>query len=207
MSQTKQPEMTMVCGSNGAGKSTLTYRMRETNGNKIPFIDPDRIAKEGNCSPIAAGRIVGEILKKCLLEKRSFVRESTLSSNFDLALIQKAKDNGYKINLVYVGINNVLNAIDRVSQRYKNGGHFVHEEDIKRRYARSLENLPKAIKQVDYAVILDNSTREYKDIATFEKGKLKSLQFVPTWFKEPLEKIQSQHPEKKLHRPRPEMER
>ena len=54
----EKPAMIMICGPNGAGKSTLTYAARKKDGMDIPYIDPDRIAKDLQCTPIEAGKIV-----------------------------------------------------------------------------------------------------------------------------------------------------
>ena len=50
----------------------------------------------------------------------------------------------------------------RVASRAARGGHSVPYEDVIRRFARSLENLPKAIALADKATILDNSTQGYR---------------------------------------------
>ena len=47
-------------------------------------------------------------------------------------------------------------------ERAARGGHSVPYEDVIRRFARSLENLPKAIALADKATILDNSTQGYR---------------------------------------------
>lgn len=186
--------LTMVCGSNGAGKSTLTYRMLKDleleKGEVIPFIDPDRIAKSQELSPIEAGKATSREVKKHILDGVSFIKESTLTSNFDFQMIQLAKDNGFKVNLVYVGIKSANYAIFRIKTRLKTGGHFVPDEDVKRRYSRSLSNLPKAIAEVDTARIIDNSTKDYKEVASFEKCKLVTQNFTPEWFKKPLEIVE-----------------
>ena len=181
-----RPEMIMVCGSNGAGKSTLTYSAQKKSPGELPFIDPDKIAKERQATPIETGRIVSTAVKEYIAAKRSFVRESTLTSNFDFQMLQAAQENGFKTSLVYVGIGSADDAVNRVRQRHAKGGHSVPEKDIRRRYARSLENLPKAIRQVDAARVVDNSGEKYREVATFEKGALKTHEFTPAWFKKPL---------------------
>lgn len=53
-------------------------------------------------------------------------------------IIDKAKLNGYKIILIYSFLQNCTTCIERVKKRVKNGGHNVPEEDIIRRYYKSI---------------------------------------------------------------------
>ena len=185
----KQPVMVIVCGSNGAGKSTFTNAAIKSGKYEMPFLDPDEIAKNQEASPVEAGKIVANAIKEYIAEKQSFVRESTLSAKFDLRMIQAAKEKGFETSLVFVCVGSADTAVQRVSERYAKGGHTVPEEDIRRRYRRSLENLPEAIKLVDEARIIDNSSDRYRDVATFEKGKLTMLEFTPDWFRKSCEKL------------------
>ena len=184
MRYSKTPELIMLCGPNGAGKSTLTSEVRQKNIHQLPLVDPDKIAKDRHVSPIEAGRIATAFIRENIAKNLSFIRESTLTAKFDFQMIKAAKESGFKVILIYVGLNSVDIAIDRVQQRYAKGGHSVPEEDIRRRYLRSLENLPEAIRQVDRAVIFDNSRGKYKQVAVFEKGRLISHISPPEWFKE-----------------------
>ena len=72
-------------------------------------------------------------------------------------MMRRARSLGFRIELFYVGTSRVEINIERVRQRVSRGGHDVPEEDIRRRYVRSLANLPAAIGLVDEAIILDNS--------------------------------------------------
>jgi predicted ABC-type ATPase len=64
----------------------------------------------------------------------------------------------------------------------KLGGHNVPEIDIRRRYERSLRNLPLAIGRADHAILLDNSTdKGYQFVAHFVYGKAHWFQDVPPW--------------------------
>ena len=52
-------------------------------------------------------------------------------------------------------------AVKRVAQRVKQGGHNIPENDIRRRYFRGLKNLIKLyLPLADTALILDNSSAE-----------------------------------------------
>ena len=150
-----QPRLICICGPNGAGKSTYT-RTVATMENLL-VIDPDKLAADG-LSPIAAGKAAAKMARLFLENGVSFARESTLTSHFDFILMSEAKKKGYSIELVYIG----LEFSDLPWARAARGGHSVPYEDVIRRFARSLENLPKAIALADKATILDNSTQGYR---------------------------------------------
>lgn len=177
------PQLILICGCNGSGKSTFTYSTLQKEQHLI-YVDPDRIAKEENCSPMQAGRMALIRTKEFLANKESFLKESTLSSQSDLKLIKDAQLQGFSVKMTYLGLDSADDAVERVDRRYKNGGHSVPEEDIRRRYERTLENLPKAIALVDKIRIIDNSKNDYQHVATFEKGQLKEQNSSPKWFKQ-----------------------
>jgi predicted ABC-type ATPase len=47
--------------------------------------------------------------------------------------------------------------IRRIRNRVAEGGHFVPETDVRRRYARSVANAAQALRLADYAELYDNS--------------------------------------------------
>lgn len=54
--------------------------------------------------------------------------------------LREAKTQGYSIIIVYSFLSSSLDCIQRVKKRVANGGHSVAEEDIARRYFRSIVN-------------------------------------------------------------------
>ncbi len=177
-----QPEIFLICGPNGAGKSTFNKRAG-TRENMI-VVDTDQIALEKNISNFSAGKLVGKMLRKNLSEQKTFAYESTLTANFDFRLCEQAKQKGYKINFIYVGLDSKETSQNRVSVRVKNGGHDIPAEDIVRRYQKSLNNLRKIIPQVDSAKIYCNSFNDYKEVAQFSQGKITKLSdSSPDWFR------------------------
>lgn len=82
-------------------------------------------------------------------------------------------------------------SIKRVAQRVAEGGHNVPEEDIRRRYTRSLINLPVALQQADRALIFDNSTQVgHRQVLTIENGIItQKARELPEWIKTLLPKF------------------
>ena len=148
------PKLLMVCGPNGAGKSTLTRSLAVRDGMLV--IDTDQFASEG-LSPIAAGKAAANMARMCLRSGISFARESTLTAKFDFRLMEDAKARGYTVELVYICLASSILALERVAARVARGGHNVPAEDVKRRFQRSLNNLPEAMRLADSVTLLDNS--------------------------------------------------
>ena len=131
----------IIAGANGSGKSTLAEILLKEK--ELVFLNADDIAREIapdaiNTVPISAGKIYYHRLKDYLQKSKSFAVESTLSGNNILKIIKMAKNQNYRIILVYSFLANCTKCIERVKNRVRNGGHDVPEEDIIRRYYKSV---------------------------------------------------------------------
>ncbi len=137
----KEKVLYIISGANGSGKSTLAEVLLKEK--HLEFLNADEIAKEIspnaiNKVPISAGKVYFKRLNEFLKKDVSFAVESTLSGMNIVKIIDKAKLNGYKIILIYSFLQNCTTCIERVKKRVKNGGHNVPEEDIIRRYYKSI---------------------------------------------------------------------
>ena len=74
---------------------------------------------------------------KCTI---SFIIETTLSGKYLVKYIQKAKNNGFEVVLVYLFLENPKTNISRVASRVVAGGHNVPKDDIMRRYQMTKQN-------------------------------------------------------------------
>ncbi len=93
-----------------------------------------------------------------------------------------AHERGFDVALIYVGTSDPSINVARVAKRVRLGGHDVPEIDIRRRYERSLLNLPIAIARADVSIIFDNSTNDgYQLVAVFNHGKAQWFQGAPSW--------------------------
>jgi predicted ABC-type ATPase len=91
-----------------------------------------------------------------------------------LRQILKAKKQGFQISLFYVGLEDVELHILRVAERVRKGGHFIAEEDIRRRYNRSLAHLEGALVIADRTNIIDN-TQALRNILKIECGQIRYM--------------------------------
>jgi predicted ABC-type ATPase len=113
-----KPTLTIIAGSNGSGKSTFTRNTRESLN--VPSIDPDEEARKikpdaPELALVAAGKQAIKLARNYLENNQSFAVETTLSGNTYLKMMREAKQKGWVVNLIYIGIDNVEVNIDRVA--------------------------------------------------------------------------------------------
>ena len=183
------PSLVIVAGPNGVGKSTLTRTLRE----KIPVIDPDRIAAETGLSPVSAGKEALRLLRAHIRRRCSVIVETTLSGRTYLKAARHARQSGFRVEAHYVCVDLPEIAILRVRQRVLRGGHDVPPEDVLRRFRRSLDNLPEMIRLSDHAVLYDNSGVDgYEVLARVVGGGIDKAELLapphalPGWAREVL---------------------
>jgi predicted ABC-type ATPase len=120
-----------------------------------PFPDADEIAR--GLSPLRpeavafkAGKLLLTELRGLIDQQETFALESTLCGTTHVRIFEKAKRCGYAIELHFVWIPDVREAIRRVCQRVIEGGHGVPVDDITRRFRRGIQHLLD-----DYAPLAD----------------------------------------------------
>ncbi|MHB1495260.1 MAG: AAA family ATPase [Acidithiobacillus sp.] len=173
------PQLWIVAGPNGAGKTTLA---NEWLAASIPVVSPDSISADHGLSPIQAGRAAIREQERLLSTKASFAVDTTLSGNREIELMNRAKKEGYKTNLIFVGVLDVAVCLGRIKERAAAGGHDVPDEDVARRYDRSLANLASAIAKSDRAFVLDNSGKNTRLLFSVEQRRVRHLsRRIPAW--------------------------
>lgn len=109
-------------------------------------------------------------IKELLFQHKDFAFETTLSTRSFVGLIKQAKELGYRINLIYLWLDSVQLAIERVKMRVSEGGQNIPTETIIRRYFAGLNNFINLYRdKVDYWMLINNSKTELELIA---EGKL-----------------------------------
>jgi len=152
-------------GPNGSGKSTIT-RQVPLYGE---YVNADNLKKEYNLTDLEAAEKATAIRNDCVDKTIDFTFETVLSTDRNLLLLRKAKENGYRIQCIYVLTCNPDINVARVRTRVLEGGHDVPECKIRNRYDRALKLLPQVIDVCDIMLIYDNSTD--KPILVFSKGE------------------------------------
>lgn len=133
-------------------------------------------------SAVAAARHVLIAAQEHIRNRESFAVETTLSGQGYLRIMIDARARGFEVVLVYIGTENVETNLARIKNPVLAGGHDVPEEDVRRRYTRSFENLPTAIERADHTILFDNSFDEgYRLIAVLSPSVNQWFDPVPDW--------------------------
>ncbi len=158
------PEVIVFAGPNGSGKTTIT-KMAKTVGE---YINADDIKRTTLCSDIEAAVKAEELREKMIKQKKDFTFETVLSTERNLRLLRKAKEQGYFVRCIYVLTSNPDINVARVRAREALGGHGVPEEKIRQRYERALKLIPQLVDICDVLHLYDNTEMPFR---IFKKRK------------------------------------
>jgi predicted ABC-type ATPase len=140
-------EAIIIAGANGSGKTTFSNRLIEETG--YAFLNADNIERgldepSSGITKVKAGRIFFNQLETLIADNQSFILESTLAGQYLKKVIEEVKSKNYKVDLLYIFLDNPQTCIQRIDGRVKKGGHFIPDEDVIRRYYRSKNNFWKS---------------------------------------------------------------
>ena len=148
-----RPRILVFAGPNGSGKSTITKGLPICG----TYVNADEIKRFEDCTDLEAARRAEKIRNDLLFARMDFTFETVLSTDRNLDLLRRAKEQGYEIHAVFVLTCDPQININRVQARVKAGGHDVPEEKIKSRYERSLRNVSQLVRIANHTRIIDNS--------------------------------------------------
>lgn len=182
--------MILLAGPNGSGKTTL-YQTRVAPCFAGPFINADIIQRDELKDPAPAAsyeaaRIAESRRADFIAQHRDFVTETVFSHPSKLDLISAARNSGYTVIVMHVGVNSPDLSVARVSARVDEGGHTVPEKKIRARYERSAALIREAVLQADRGMVFDNSNLNQppSQCLVFAKGRLISaLPLLPDWIR------------------------
>jgi predicted ABC-type ATPase len=168
-------ETIIVAGANGVGKTTFAREFL-LEYNDYEYLNADEIAKEispenPSMSKISAGKIFFKKFDEFVENKKSFLLESTLSGRYLIRFIKLLLDKDYQIRIVFIFVDSVEILTARIEDRVKKGGHFVPEEDVRRRLKRGKVNFWNFYRDlVTRWNLIYNSENSFQDIAFGEKS-------------------------------------
>ena len=165
-------EIIIIAGANGVGKTTFARAfLREYD---YEFLNADEIAKSLSAEnpqdkKISAGKLFFEKLNEAVKNKKSLLIESTLSGRYLQKFIENFKDEHYKVQIIFLFADSPEILIERIAERVKKGGHFVSDEDVRRRFFRGKENFWQIYKDLaDSWSLIYNSEGTFHEIALSE---------------------------------------
>ena len=178
-----RPFYIVFAGVNGAGKTTFYQSglwRTEDMPRRMQRIDPDEIARDmhaaqGNAGGIQldmrAGRAALEIIDRQFSQSRSFNQETTLSGRLAVRNIVQAHEQGYRVFMYYIGLDDVSTALARIEHRVSLGGHYIDERTVRKRLDSSVANLARCLDYCEQVMVFDN-TVDFKCLALWAHGVL-----------------------------------
>ena len=97
------------------------------------------------------------LLERAIAERLDYAFETTLAGNTIPALLDQALSEQIEVRIWYVGLQTPELHVARVRSRVAQGGHYISEERIRQRYARSILNLIKLLPKLTEVRVYDNS--------------------------------------------------
>jgi predicted ABC-type ATPase len=171
-----KPLLVLLAGPNGAGKSTFYEAYLSSLG--LPFLNADVLAAITGMGAYEAAARVADARRLFVERSMGFITETVLSDpvGAKVEFLVEAAAAGFDVQLIYIGIGDADLAAERVASRVRAGGHDVPLDKILARYARTLDNLEKAIIRLPRVTLFDNSSFDepFRFIAEFRNGKLYS---------------------------------
>ncbi len=135
----------IIAGPNGAGKTTFAREFLPNEAGCPVFLNADLIAAglapfAPETAAVQAGRLMLQELGRHFASRQSFAFETTLSGRGYLHHIRRWQAAGYRVKLIFLQLDSAEEAIARVAQRVRQGGHDIPTETIRRRYAAGRAN-------------------------------------------------------------------
>lgn len=169
------PNLYIIAGPNGAGKTTASYTLLPEMLNCINFVNADEIAR--GLSPFSPGtvdvqaaRIMIQRIDELLEQKADFAIETTLATRSYVQLVKRAQSADYKVHLLFFCLESPEQAIQRVAQRVKEGGHNVPADVIRRRFQLGISNLVNLFIPICDSVHVWKNTLKAQLIAEKKEG-------------------------------------
>lgn len=203
------PSLYIITGSNGAGKSTLgpDYLPDEIL-QQYPVFDGDllytkkltelfpAIIKSTKYARKDSLEYVVELFEqqtnKALENLDHYVYEGHFTNDATWEKPNLFKNAGYRIHLIFFGLENPELSQFRVTQRIIEGGHYVDPQTLNSNFYGNLEKLNIYHSLIDDLTIVDTSEINHRILL---KTVLQQVEFraeqaeLPTWFTEYLPTI------------------
>ncbi|UZO80993.1 zeta toxin family protein [Aquimarina sp. ERC-38] len=197
----RQPRLIVVAGCNGSGKSSFSNAFTDQN---IKPYDYDLVYKNiynrlipTDFIDVMAQNLARENLElsiyKAIENRNNFCYETNFDST-PLYWPKKFKQYNYHLEIIYFSLDSITKAKERVRIRYENGGHFVPDEEIEKRYELGFININKFWNFFDKVSFFDTSNYNSipEHIFTLVKNNLVSTSIIPNYLKNKISSILDQ---------------
>ena len=169
-------EIVIIAGGNGVGKTTFARVFLQEDDYE--FLNVDEIAKSLSAEnpgekKISAGKLFFQRLNESVAQNKSLLIEITLSGRYLQKQFVTWREQDYQIHIIFIFAESPEILIERIAERVKKGGHFVPDEDVRRRFVRGKQNFWNVYKNsADKWFLYYNTQNNFQLIATGEKSKI-----------------------------------
>lgn len=176
-------EFIFAIGPNGAGKSSLAQYIAP---DQTVIINGDQIRGESKTLQEAEQKTIN-LIEGALILKRPIYYESNFLDPRDRDFYISFRHQGYRLQMVYFGLNSVNESIQRVAQRTDLGGHYVDLASIELNYKHGLRNAISFYRDFDSVLLIDNPVAKNSRaeiVFASEKGnEIFKVDKLPSWSK------------------------
>lgn len=161
----------IIAGCNGAGKTTASFTILPEILDCKEYVNADEIARglspfQPEKAAIEAGKIMLKRISELMKSDQNFAVETTLATKIYKQKILEAKQNDFKVTLIFFWLESIELAKERVKTRVSEGGHNIPPDIITRRYKGGIDNLVDIYLDIcDEVLIFDNSRNNQVKIA------------------------------------------
>lgn len=187
-----KPILLVIAGCNGSGKSSFS-KLLSPSGT-VPF-DYDfyylqfyQSIRDSELRDTMAHNMAFEELKSQVKFAISNQKNFFYETNFNhtpLYWPQLFKENGYELRMIYLCLDSIDEAKRRVAIRVLNGGHFVSDEEIYKRYYEGFKHLNTHFNFFDCVDLFDTSAykSEPRYILSIENSEVYHSGHLPDYLK------------------------
>lgn len=156
----------MVAGPIASGKTTHFRRLAEASGFDAFNVDDRMMQLHGSYQDVSAEvnarakRERDDFVQEHVDTRRSFLIETTLRTPAAIEQAQKAKDAGFRTEMVFVAVRDADENVRRGLAREAGGGRNTSEQIIRDSRHAAFAKLPEVLRRFDRVTVLDNSVRE-----------------------------------------------
>lgn len=158
-----QKKIVIIAGPNWAGKTTFAREFLPNEAGCPIFVNADLIAAgiapfQPEAVAFRAGRLMLQELAHHTALGSSFAFETTLSGRTYAPMIDNWRANGYTVKLIFLSLMSADEAVARVANRVRQGGHNIPVDTIRRRFDAGLLHFYGTYRhRVDFWQLFDNS--------------------------------------------------
>lgn len=184
-----RPTLFLIAGPNGAGKTTF-YETVLRQRVQAPFVNADIIQRdELKTTSLKAAYKAAEIAedrrRQFIAAGQSFITETVFSHPSKLAMLQQAREAGFRLVVFHLHLSSADLSVARVEARVEEGGHGVPAQKVRERFERNQALIKAAVLLADRGAVYDGSAlnKPPRLLAQSTLGHLDIVaQNLPAWF-------------------------